>query len=124
MDFDPQGDLTACLGWKNNDALENIVSTMLDDYINDKDIRYASLILKHEEDVDVIPANIELVDYEMRLVSVINREQVLSSCLEPLRNRYDYILIDCLDVINKNTSSAIKASTITLSFLKFVVYIC
>ena len=61
VDFDPQGDLTACLGWKNNDALENTVSTMLDDYINDKDIRYTSLIPKHEEDVDVIPANIELL---------------------------------------------------------------
>ena len=124
VDFDPQGDLTACLGWKNNDALENTVSTMLDDCINDKEIRYASLILKHEEDVDVIPANIELADFEMRLVSVINREHVLSSCLEPLRNRYDYFLIDRLDVINKNTSSDIKASTIILSFLKFVVYIC
>ena len=53
------------------------------------------MILNHEEDVDVIPENIELADFEMRLVSVINREQVLSSCLEPLRNRYDYILIDC-----------------------------
>ena len=124
VDFDPQGDLTACLGWKNNDAIENTVSTMLDDYINDKDIRYASLILKHEEDVDVIPANIKLADFEMRLVSVINREHVLSSCLEPLRNRYDYFLIDRLDVINKNTSSAIKASTIIPSFLKCVVYIC
>ena len=95
VDFDPQGDLTASLGWKNNDALENTVSTMLDDYINDKEIHYPSLILTHSEDVDVIPANIELADFEMRLVSVINREHVLRSCLEPLRNRYDYILIDC-----------------------------
>ena len=95
VDFDLHGDLTVCLGWKNNDALENTVSTMLDDYINDKDIRYASLILKHDEDADAIPTNIELTDFEMRLVSVINREQVLSSCLEPLRNRYDYILIGC-----------------------------
>lgn len=110
VDFDPQGDLTACLGWKNNDALENTVSTMLDDYINDKDIRYASLILKHEEDVDVIPANIELADFEMRLVSVINREQVLSSCLEPLRNRYDYILIDCPPSLGMLTVNALSAA--------------
>ena len=93
VDFDLQGDLTACLGWKNNDALENTVSTMLDDYINDKpEILYFNNI---GEDADAIPANIELTDFEMRLVSVINREQVLSSCLEPLRNRYDYILIGC-----------------------------
>ena len=38
VDFDSQSDLTACLGWKSNDSLENTVSTMLDDYINDKDI--------------------------------------------------------------------------------------
>ena len=75
VDFDPQGDLTSCLGWKNNDALEHSVSSMLDDYINDNDIDYDSLILHHEEDVDLIPANIELADFEMRLVSVINREQ-------------------------------------------------
>ena len=63
VDFDPQSDLAACLGWKNNHALENTVSAMLDDYINDKDINYVSLILKHEENVDVIPANIELADF-------------------------------------------------------------
>lgn len=62
VDFDPQGDLTSCLGWKNNDALEHSVSSMLDDYINDNDIDYDSLILHHEEDVDLIPANIELAD--------------------------------------------------------------
>lgn len=44
---------------------------MFNDYINDKDKKYASLILIHEEDVDVI-----LVDFEMYLVSVINQEQV------------------------------------------------
>ena len=45
VDFDPQGNLTVCLGWKNNDALENTVSAMLDDYINDKDIRYDYILI-------------------------------------------------------------------------------
>lgn len=57
---------------------------MFNGYINDKDIKYASLILIHEEDVDVI-----LADFKMYLVSVINREQVLNTCLEPLWGRYD-----------------------------------
>lgn len=57
---------------------------MFIDYINDKDIKYASLILIHEEDVDVI-----LADFKMYLVSVINWEQVLNTCLEPLWGRYD-----------------------------------
>ena len=110
VDFDPQGDLTSCLGWKNNDSLEHSVSSMLDDYINDNDITYESLILHHEEHVDLIPANIELADFEMRLVSVINREQTLSNCIEPLRNQYDYIFIDCPPSLGMLTVNALSAA--------------
>lgn len=110
VDFDPQGDLTSCLGWKNNDSLEHSVSSMLDDYINDSDIDYESLILHHEEHVDLIPANIELADFEMRLVSVINREQTLSNCIEPLRNQYDYIFIDCPPSLGMLTVNALSAA--------------
>ena len=110
VDFDPQGDLTSCLGWKNNDSLEHSVSSMLDDYINDNDINYESLILHHEERVDLIPANIELADFEMRLVSVINREQTLSNCIEPLRNQYDYIFIDCPPSLGMLTVNALSAA--------------
>lgn len=110
VDFDPQGDLTASLGWKNNDALENTVSTMLEDYIDDKDIDYSSLILKHDEEVDVIPANIELADFEMRLVSVNYRKQVLTGCLEPLKDRYDCIMIDCPPSLGMLTVNALSAA--------------
>ena len=110
VDFDPQGDLTSCLGWKNNDSLEHSVSSMLDDYINDNDINYESLILQHEEHVDLIPANIELADFEMRLVSVINREQTLSNCIEPLKNQYDYIFIDCPPSLGMLTVNALSAA--------------
>ena len=110
VDFDPQGDLTSCLGWKNNDSLEHSVSSMLDDYIKDNDINYESLILRHEEHVDLIPANIELADFEMRLVSVINREQTLSNCIEPLRNQYDYIFIDCPPSLGMLTVNALSAA--------------
>ena len=110
VDFDPQGDLTTSLGWKSNDALDCSVSNLLDAYINDKEINFSSLILKHKEDVDVIPANIELADMDIRLVSVINREQTLSSCIEPLRDDYDFILIDCPPSLGMLTINALSAA--------------
>ena len=110
VDFDPQGDLTSSLGWKDNDLMEYSVSSMLDDYINDNSIDYDSLILKHKENVDVIPANIELADFEMRLVSVINREQTLSNCIEPLKDKYDYIFIDCPPSLGMLTVNALAAA--------------
>ena len=54
VNLDPQVDLTTSLGWKSNDALDCGVSNLLDTYINDKEINYSSLILKHKEDVDVM----------------------------------------------------------------------
>ena len=43
----------------------------------------------------MIPGNIELADFEMRLVNVMSREKVLANSIEPLKQKYDYILIDC-----------------------------
>ena len=110
VDFDPQGDLTACLGWKNNDALEHTVAELLDKTIRDEDFNLSDLILSHKEDVDLIPSNIELADFEMKLVGVINRERILDTCLKPFRKRYDYILIDCPPSLGMLTINALTAS--------------
>ena len=114
VDFDPQGDLTSCLGWKNNDALEHSVSSMLDDYINDNDIDYDSLILHHEEDVDLIPANIELAGLEVSLVNCMNREKMLKQVLEGAKHEYDFILLDCTPSLGMLTVNALAAADTTL----------
>ena len=114
VDFDPQGDLTSCLGWKNNDALEHSVSSMLDDYINDNDINYDALILHHEEDVDLIPANIELAGLEVSLVNCMNREKMLKQVLEGAKHEYDFILLDCTPSLGMLTVNALAAADTTL----------
>ena len=114
VDFDPQGDLTSCLGWKNNDALEHSVSSMLDDYINDNDIDYDSLILHHEEDVDLIPANIELAGLEVALVNSMNREKMLKQVLDSAKREYDFILLDCMPSLGMLTINALAAADAAL----------
>lgn len=95
VDFDPQGDLTASLGWKNNDAIKHTISDVMDLVIRDKEVNYDNIILRNEEGIDLIPSNLELADFEMRLVSVMSREKVLDSCLSPIKTKYDYVVVDC-----------------------------
>lgn len=47
------------------------------------------------KNLDILPANIDLAGAEVELVSVPEREKVLKKMLSPLRNVYDYIIIDC-----------------------------
>ena len=87
IDADPQGDLTTCLGWKDTDNLGITLATKLTDVINETmndPIREdhtdpRSGILHHEENVDLLPANIELSAMEMMLVTAMSRETILRS---------------------------------------------
>lgn len=65
INFDPQGDLTTCLGWKNNEEFEYTIAKALDLTIQDKAINFDEIILHHNEGVDLIPSNIELADFEI-----------------------------------------------------------
>lgn len=56
----------------------------MDSVIKDNDIIYDDIILKNNKGIDLIPGNLELADFEMRLVNVISREKVLDNCLSPI----------------------------------------
>ena len=52
-------------------------------------------ILKHAEGVDLIPTNLELASMEVSLVNAMSRESTMKNCIESLKEKYDFILIDC-----------------------------
>ena len=60
IDADPQGDLTASLGWRNPDELETTLATHLEAVARDEPLEPDAGILMHPEGVDLMPANIEL----------------------------------------------------------------
>lgn len=66
---------------------------------NDVDYDFKELdkgLIHNSEGIDLIPSNLDLASLEMSLVNVMSREGVLKSCLERFKDKYDYILIDCL----------------------------
>lgn len=110
VDADPQGSLTASLGYIEPDDIGTTLSTMLGSIIHDEELTPQSGILQHEEGVDFLPANIELSGVEVSMVNVMSRETLLKTCLESVQEQYDYILIDCMPSLGMLTINALVAA--------------
>ena len=91
VDFDPQGAATVGLGINANTVENTIYTALFDPDVDPHDV------VQHTnfENLDVIPANIDLSAAEVQLVTEVGREQVLASVLRPLKDEYDVIIIDC-----------------------------
>ena len=109
VDADPQGDLTQSLGW-NGDKLDSTLANMMFHVIKDSDFYMEDILLKHDEGVDLIPSNLELSSLENYLVNAMSREKVLDTGLKPLRDKYDFILIDCMPSLGMITLNALTAA--------------
>lgn len=96
IDNDPQGSMTASLGYHNPDELPITLATILTKIVEDELFENTLGILHHQEGIDLIPANIELSGMEVSLVNIMSRELVLKQYIERMRGEYDYILIDCM----------------------------
>ena len=104
IDADPQGNATSGLGVEK----EVEVSTY-DILVNDSTLEEAiqDTIIKH---LKVCPANMNLAGAEVELVSMMSREQRLKEKLEPVKDRFDYILIDCPPSLGLITLNSFTAS--------------
>ena len=110
VDADPQGDLTTCLGWRDNDSLTTTITDKLSGVIREDHTDPRSGILHHEENVDLLPANIELSAMEMMLVTAMSRETILRSYLSKVKDNYDYVMIDCMPSLGMVTLNALAAA--------------
>ena len=110
VDADPQGSLGISLGISAPDELEISLATVMAGVIEDKPLPVGAGVIRHQEGVDVLPANIELSGLEVSLFNVMSREYVLRNCIEPLRKQYDYILIDCMPSLGIMTVNALVAA--------------
>lgn len=110
VDADPQGDLTTYSGCHNADNIPVTLSTLMERSMRDENINSKEAIIKHIEGVDLIPCNLELSSMEVSLVNVMSRENTLKNCLSELKNKYDYILIDCMPSLGMITINALACA--------------
>jgi chromosome partitioning protein len=105
VDFDPQGALSAGLGVQTHDA-PTVYDLLLGSVKDPRDVIQHTDI----ENLDIIPANIDLSAAEVHLVNEVAREQILASVLRKVSNEYDVILIDCQPSLGLLTVNALTAS--------------
>lgn len=110
IDADPQGSLTISLGYPEPDKMENTLSTVLMNVINDEEFDPEEDLLHHAEGVDILPGNIELSGMEVSLIGVISRETILKAYVERVRAKYDYIIIDCMPSLGILTVNALACA--------------
>jgi chromosome partitioning protein len=107
IDLDPQASLTISIGLEP----ENLEKTIYNALIDDVDIK--KLILFNEL-LYFVPSTIDLSAAEMELVSEVGREFKLRDALDPVKEDFDYILIDCPPSLGLLTINALVACDVVI----------
>ena len=103
VDADPQANASSGLGVN----IQEVDCSLYECIIDKADVRDA-IYTTDIDGLDIIPSHIDLVGAEIEMLNLTNRERVISKLLEPIRNDYDYILIDCSPSLGLITIKIIK----------------
>jgi chromosome partitioning protein len=105
VDADPQANSTSGVGFD----LHNVQTSLYDCMVSSTPMK--DVILKSEiPNLDIIPSHIDLVGAEIEMINYPNRESVLKGLLEPVKELYDFIIIDCSPSLGLITVNALTAA--------------
>lgn len=105
IDADPQANATSGFGFDLK-TIENSIYECIVDRIDPE----TALMKTEIEGLDLMPSHIDLVGAEIEMLNMPEREKVLKQVIEPLKQKYDYILIDCSPSLGLITVNALTAA--------------
>ena len=105
IDADPQANASSGLGVNAKDVDCSLYECIID-HADVRDAMYTTDI----EGLDIIPSHIDLVGAEIEMLNIEHREQVIKTLLAPIKDDYDYILIDCSPSLGLITVNALTAA--------------
>ena len=109
IDMDPQGNMTSGLGIDKDEVEKNIYDLMIGQAGVDEVLQKEAI-----ENLDVIPTSIDLSAAEIELIGVDDKEFIIRNAVQPIKDDYDYIIIDCPPSLNMLTINALTAATSVL----------
>ena len=104
VDLDPQGSATSGLGFEMNKDLKTIYDLISGDTAIDEVIQPTLL-----EGLDLIPSSLDLSGAEVEMVHMPQREKIIKGILDNIKDRYDFIMIDCPPSLSLITVNALTA---------------
>ena len=110
VDADPQSDVSASFGYRDCDDSDQTLTALMEMSLRDQNIPEDCFIRHQQEGIDIICSNIELAGIEVQLVNAMSREFILKQIINTVKDRYDYILIDCMPSLGMITINALATS--------------
>lgn len=105
IDMDPQGNATTGLGFSKSELEHSVYNVLIDDIPAEKAIQHTAV-----DNLDILPASIDLAGAEVELVYLKNREKRLAEKLGAVKDNYDFIMIDCPPSLGLLTINSLSAS--------------
>ncbi len=109
LDFDPQGNASSGLGVERSEIRSSIY-----DVITGNSGIEETILRDWMENLDLIPADMSLAACDAELADVENKNLILRGALRPLREKYEYLLIDCPPSLGTITVNALSAADTVL----------
>ena len=114
VDIDSQSNLTMCMGYHHPEelpcTLAHLMKGLMDENFSFSEDDY----IVHSEGCDLIPSSIQLSGIEPSLANAMSRENLLKKILHPIKDKYEYIILDCAPSLGLLTINALAAATSVL----------